>query len=111
MPFKPAHGSYANSVEDSTVVTPGGARLYIGTLYLFVFFHTLVGLSRITKSKYHIQKYKIKLPPKWCPSKSYSCISDLILVFRILYLYYGYGSTHRYYRDFTCTKVPVGTTE
>ena len=60
---------------------------------------------------------------------TYSCISDLILVFRsiylpyisytyitehklvllILYLYYGYRSTHRYYKNFTCTKVPVGS--
>ena len=32
---------------------------------------------------------------------SYTCISEHILVLRILYWYYGYGSTHRYYRDFT----------
>ena len=78
--------------------------------------------------------------------RTYSCISDLILVLRILYgaysstkvpvgttqihytevpvgttglilklqnlyLFYRYGSTRRYYRDFTYTKVPVGTTE
>ena len=44
-----------------------GARLYTGTLYLhFFLFLTLVGPSRITESKYHIQKYKIKLPPWWC---------------------------------------------
>ena len=40
---------------------------------------------------------------------SYTCITEHMLVFRILYLYYGYGSTRRYYRDFICTKVPVGT--
>ena len=42
---------------------------------------------------------------------TYTCITEHILVLLILYLCYGYGSTHRYYRDFTCTKVPVGTTE
>ena len=31
-------------------------------------------------------------------------------VLQNLYLYYRYGSTCRYYRDFTCTKVPVGIT-
>ena len=38
-----------------------GARNYTGTLYLF--FQTLVDLSLITESTYHIQRYKIKLPP------------------------------------------------
>ena len=33
--------------------------------------------------------------------RAYSCISELILVFRTLYLYY---------RAYTCTKVSVGTT-
>ena len=68
---------------------------------------------------------------------SYTCLTEHILILRILYLYYGaytytkvlvgtnglililqnlyffyrYRSTHRYYRDFTCTKVPVGTTK
>ena len=62
---------------------------------------------------------------------AYTCLTDLILVFRILYLYYRsyvcimrlslivqnlylyyrYGSTRKYYRDFTCTKVLIGTTE
>ena len=41
-----------------------GARLYTGTLFLL--FQTLVGPSLITESKYHIQKYNIKLPPWWC---------------------------------------------
>ena len=41
-----------------------GARNYTRTLYLL--FQTLVVLSLITESKYHIQRYKdtkIKLPP------------------------------------------------
>ena len=42
---------------------------------------------------------------------SYTCVTELILVFQILYLFYQYRSTRRYYGDFTCTKVPVGTTE
>ena len=37
-----------------------GARDCTGTLYLL--FQALVGPSLITESKYHIQKYKIKLP-------------------------------------------------
>ena len=37
--------------------------------------------------------------------------TGLILILQNLYLFYRYGSTRRYYRDFTCTKVPVGTTE
>ena len=37
-----------------------GARNYTGTLYLL--FQTLVISSLITESKYHIQRYKIKLP-------------------------------------------------
>ena len=37
--------------------------------------------------------------------------NGLILILQTLYLYYRYGSTRRYYRDFTCTKVPVGTTK
>ena len=69
---------------------------------------------------------------------SYTCITELILVFHILYVYYGsytyltdyitfywYKSTRRYYRagslyrgtrryhwtyTYSCTKVPVGTT-
>ena len=52
--------------------------------------------------------------------RTYSCISDLIRVLWNLYLYKStrryysyslYGGTRRYYRDFTCTKVPAGTTE
>ena len=39
------------------------------------------------------------------------CTTGLILILQKLYLFYRYGSTRRYYRDFTCTKVPVGTTE
>ena len=50
--------------------------------------------------------------------RSFSCITEHILVFRILYLYYGayycisdtevsVGTTEH----FTCTKVPVGTTK
>ena len=35
----------------------------------------------------------------------------LILILQNLYLFYRYESTRRYYRDFTCTKVPVGFTE
>ena len=35
----------------------------------------------------------------------------LILILQNLYLFYRYGSTRRYYRDFTCTKVPIGTIE
>ena len=35
----------------------------------------------------------------------------LILILQNLYLFYRYGSTRRYYRDFTYTKVTVGTTE
>ena len=50
---------------------------------------------------------------------SYNCLITevpvgtigLILILQNLYLYYRYGSTRRYYRDFTCTKVPIGTTE
>ena len=38
---------------------------------------------------------------------SYTCITEHILGLRILYLYYRYGSTHRYYR--TDIEVPVGT--
>ena len=43
----------------------------------------------------------------------------IIIIFRLiqflmlitgLCLFYQYGVTRRYYRDFTCTKVPVGTT-
>ena len=37
--------------------------------------------------------------------------TGLILILQNLYLFYRYGSTHRYYKDFTYTKVPVGTTE
>ena len=37
--------------------------------------------------------------------------TGLILILQNLYLFYRYRSTRRYYRDFTCTKVPVGTTE
>ena len=33
---------------------------------------------------------------------SYTCVTELILVFRILYLYS---------RTYSCTKVPVGTTQ
>ena len=43
--------------------------------------------------------------------RAYNCISDFILILRNLYLFYRYGSTRRYYRDFTCTKVLVGTIE
>ena len=42
---------------------------------------------------------------------SYTCITELILILQNLYLYDRYGSTRRYYRNFTCKKVPVGTTE
>ena len=38
-----------------------GARNFTGILYLL--FQTLVGPSLITESKYHVQRYKIKLPP------------------------------------------------
>ena len=38
-----------------------GARPYTGTLYPL--YQTLVCLSLITKSKYYIQNFKIKLPP------------------------------------------------
>ena len=37
--------------------------------------------------------------------------TGLILILQELYLFYQYGSTRRYYRDFTCTEVPIGTTE
>ena len=37
--------------------------------------------------------------------------TGLIFILQNLYLYYRYGSTRRYYRDITCTKVPVGTRE
>ena len=37
--------------------------------------------------------------------------TGLILILQNLYLFYRYRSTRRYYRDFTCTKVPIGTTE
>ena len=37
--------------------------------------------------------------------------TGLILTLQNLYLFYKYGSTRRYYRDFTCTEVPVCTTE
>ena len=37
--------------------------------------------------------------------------TGLILILQNLYLFYRYGSTRRYYRDFTCTKVPIGTIE
>ena len=43
--------------------------------------------------------------------RSYTYITRLILILQNLYLYHRYGSTCRYYRDFTYTKVPVGTTE
>ena len=33
-----------------------------------------------------------------------------ILILKNFYLIYRYGSTRRYYRDFSFTKVPVGTT-
>ena len=36
--------------------------------------------------------------------------TGLILILLNLYLFYRYGSTRRHYRDFTCTKVPIGTT-
>ena len=42
---------------------------------------------------------------------TYTCIAELILILQNLYLFYRYGSTSRNYRNFTCTKVPVGTTE
>ena len=46
---------------------------------------------------------------------SYSCISDLILVLRILYLDYGaytcLTDLYLYYGAYTCTKVPVVTTQ
>ena len=42
--------------------------------------------------------------------RCFACITILILILQNLYLYYRYGSTRRYYRDFSCTKVPVGTT-
>ena len=35
--------------------------------------------------------------------------TGLILILQNLYLFYRYGSTRRYYRDFTCTKEPVVT--
>ena len=37
--------------------------------------------------------------------------TGLILILQNLYLFYQYESTRRYYIDFTCTKVPIGTTE
>ena len=37
--------------------------------------------------------------------------TGLILILQNLYLFYRYGSTRRYYRNFTCTKVPAGSTE
>ena len=51
---------------------------------------------------------------------TYSCIKNLILVLLNLFLYFGYGSTRRYYRTFYLykstyryyridTEVPVGT--
>ena len=51
---------------------------------------------------------------------AYTCITNLILVLQSLFLYFGYGSTRRYYRTFylykstrryyrTDTEVPVGT--
>ena len=55
---------------------------------------------------------------------SYTCVIEHILILRILYwntelililhnlyFFYRYRSTRRYYRDFTCTEVPVGTTK
>ena len=35
----------------------------------------------------------------------------LILILQNLYLFFQYESTRRYYRNFTCTKVPAGTTK
>ena len=46
-----------------TYVTPGGARDWTGTHYFL--FQTLVVPSLVT-----VSKYKIQLPPEWCPSKS-----------------------------------------
>ena len=43
--------------------------------------------------------------------RSCAYITRLILILQNLYLYYRHRSTRRYYRDFTCTKVPVGTTK
>ena len=37
--------------------------------------------------------------------------TGLILILQNLYLLYRYGSTRWYYRDFTCTKILVGTIE
>ena len=37
--------------------------------------------------------------------------TGLILILQNLYLFYLYGSTRRYCRDFTCTKVSLGTIE
>ena len=36
--------------------------------------------------------------------------TGIIFILQKLHLYYRYGSTRRYYRDFTCTKVLAGTT-
>ena len=43
--------------------------------------------------------------------RTYTGLTDLIRVLVNLYLFYRYESTRRYYRDFTCTKAPAGTTE
>ena len=43
--------------------------------------------------------------------RAYNYLADLILVLQNLYFFYRYESTRRYYKDFTCTKVPIGTTQ
>ena len=64
-----------------------GARSYTGTLYLFFFFlkpnlYLWVWPTYYNNSKYHIQNFKIKLPPWWCLQCYIHAVLSLIYIYK-----------------------------
>ena len=101
-------------------------RTHICTYIRFIYLYRYLSLSQTYTYQISCRSYKASMcteVPLGTPEirlvlrnlylyyGAYTCIMDLILVLQSLYIYYRYESTRRYYRDFTCTKVPVGTTE
>ena len=105
-------------------------NLYLLRSYTYGRF-ILIPISRRTHNYACIKRILIQVSPKdihirlilmilYLYYGTYTYITNLILVLRSLFLYFGYGSTRRYYRTFylyksTCryyrtdTEVPVGT--
>ena len=60
----------------------------LGLFTCFFFFKTLVGPSLIIESKYHIQNYKIKLPPWWCLQCHIHTVLSLIYIYKTIHYIY-----------------------